>query len=262
MGKFNALKDSSEAVFANTTATFTRLERMQGHYRVVTAPDAELTTNSFLNENSDIIPQLRMREDALEVLVKYVGVLDALATKDYEADVDKASIQLAGSLGKLATTSKALPDKQAEAGGIIATFIDVVGREIVREKRVNALKRVMDMSQKSIGDLANLIVGGNLRITEASDIWLGRIIDHANAIRPPFSTSSRLAFDERIAEQLQEARAVKESLASISAAVTRIPQAHQEIRDALEKKSSNLDSPKALVQQAQQADNFYRDLNQ
>lgn len=264
VGKYAALKSASEAVLANTTDTFTRIERMQAHFRIVVAPNENITTTSFdPPTGTDIVPELRFREDALGVLVKYTDVLDALASKDYMADVDKASIELAGSLGQLATTSKALPEDKANVvGGIAATLVDVIGREIVREKRINALKNVMEQSQKHIETLANLIAGDNEKIARDVDVMLDRVIAHANADRPAFGTAGRISFDESIAQQIFEARAVKESLASMSTAVKQIPKAHREIRDTLAKKSSGIEGLKSLVQEAQRANKFYRDLKQ
>ena len=266
VANYQALQKSSATVLTNTTETFTRIEKMQQHYEVVVSPNSQITPDSFdppviPGLPTDIIPELRFREMALTTLVKYIDVLAAFSEKDYATAVDKASVELAGSLKNLGTASKVLSAADAKnVGGIFATVVDVIGQEVVREKRVAALKSVMHNSQNDIKALADLMAHDNEKIAALVDNMLARIVAHANQDRPPFGTAARIDFDERISLQICEAKAIKESLKSISAAILQIPKAHQEIQDILGKKPSDFDALKSLVQEAQRANSFYRDL--
>ena len=102
IGKYHALKDSSQSILANTTDTYTRIEKLQRRFVITSAPDKPINQDTFkpqINGQSyDLVPELRYREAAFEVLVKYLTVLSVLSSKDYMADVDKASIELSASL--------------------------------------------------------------------------------------------------------------------------------------------------------------------
>lgn len=264
--KYKILQKSSEAALTNTTETFTRIEKMQQHFEVVVAPDSPITQDSFDPPtidgiSTDIIPELRFREMALTTLVKYIAVLEAFSEKDFETAVDTASVDLAASLKNLGTDSKALSSADAKiAGGVFATVVDEIGREVVRKKRIAALKSVMGISQKDVEALSLLLSHDDEKIERAVDNMLGRIIAHANYDRPAFGTTARTDFDERISLEICEAKAIKSSLKSISATIAQIPKAHQEIQDNLAKKGSNFEALTALVQEAQRVNNFYRDL--
>jgi len=129
-GKYQALRTSGDEILTDTVGTFGKVEIMQRHYRVVVAPDSPLTTNSFepavvAGRSTDIVPALRFREDALRTLVKYLTVLEAFSAKDYETAVDKASIDLAGSLQNLNASAGAMPSGEFKN----ATGVNINARE-------------------------------------------------------------------------------------------------------------------------------------
>lgn len=265
-GKYEELCSSGEEVLNDAVATFAQIETLQRHYEVVVAPDAMLTTNSFeppvvAGRPTDIVPELQFRENAIRTVAKYLTVLNAFSAKDYQSAVDAASIELAGSLENLERSAGALrPAESKEASGVFSTVVDVIGREVVREKRIKALRTVMQAAQPDLAVLCDLIAHDNEKIGQDIDLMIGRLIAHANADRPAYGTADRIAFDERIGAELWQAKIMKESLKAMGAAISQIPAAHKEIEDCLEKKSSAIEGLKSLAEEAERANVFYRNL--
>jgi autotransporter translocation and assembly factor TamB len=264
VGKYEALNDSSKQLSAKTSETYTRIEKLQRYFAVITAENANINENSFKPEvdgNSiDMTPELRFREDAMEVMVKYTNLLASISSKDYQADVDKSSQDLAASLKNLASSSGAT-QHAAQVSGIAGTLINVVSKQVIEQKRATALRNTMDMAQINIEKLSNLIVGSNQKIKGLVKIMQGRIIAHANAARPPYATAARITFDSTIADLLAETNEINASLDLMSVAIGKIPEAHKEIRIALDNKPTTLDALQGLVQEAQRANKFYRNLS-
>ena len=266
-GKFEVLKNSSQSLLTNTKDTYVRIEKMQRRFAVVTAPNSKIDIDTFkpkIGEQSfDLTPELRFRESAFEVLVKYNQVLYGISSKDYMGAVDKASQELAGSLNNLNQSSlKMSKDDASKASGIIATFIDLTGKEIVKGRRADALRKVMDLHQKDIENLSVLIVGSNDKIGKYVKIMVERILTHANfAMRPDYGSASRYFFDMEIAEVIAETEDIQASLSSVNKGVLKIPEAHKEIRDELDKKPTNLDALHSLIQEVENANSFYRTLS-
>lgn len=265
--KYQVLKDSSQSLLTNTTDTYTRIEKLQRRYIVTKAPDKPIDLNTFKpltgdGQSYDIVPELRYREQAFEVLVKYINVLSALSSKDYMSDIDKASIELSGSLQTLIEQSKVVDAAQApQVAGISATLIDAVSRLIIEEKRMDALKSIMDSSQGDLEKLVALLVGSNDKIKSSVMNRRVTIIAHANFARPPYNSPDRYDYDKTIADQLQEIEEMLASLDAINIGISKIPVAHKEIRDSLDKKPSKMEALIGLVQEAQRVNKFYRSLN-
>lgn len=265
IGKYEILEDSSRSILSNIIDTYSRIEKLQKRFAVTTAPDSELNRDTFKpqieGQSFDLTPELRFRESAFEVLVNYVIVLRILSSKEYALEIDKASQQLAGSLRNLNETSKIMKGSDASAAsGIFSTVIDRLSRKLVERKRLNALKQVMDMAQNDLERLSNLIIGSNQKIKMAAGIMLNRIIAHANAARPAYGTTERYRFDMEIAHIIDEVEAIEASLESMNRAISKIPQAHKEIRSEIEKKKTSLEALQSLIQEAQLATKFYRNL--
>ena len=265
VGKYQVLHESSQTVLTKTSDTYKRIEELQRLFSIATAPNQKLTRESFKptidGQSFDLTPELRFREVALEVWVKYTVVLEAFSDKDYVSEVDKASQELAGSLRNLTATSSAMKADEAKAAsGMLATAINVIGKEIVRAKRVQALQKVMDSAQGDIDNLSTLIVGSNTKIKKAVGIMTDRILAHADTQRPPYGSVERTAFDERIALVIAKAQDIEEALDAMNTAVSKIPKAHAEIRIILDEKPTDLEALRALIQGAQRAGTFYRDL--
>jgi hypothetical protein len=265
-GKFRTLHSSGEELLADAIGTFSNIESLQRHYCIVIAPDAPLAPDSFepavvAGRSTDIVPELQFREHAIRTLVSYLAVLEAFSAKDYVSAVDNASVELAGSLQNLEASSRRISSKESkESTRMFATVVDVIAREIIRERRLSALRQVMQSVQGDIDTLCTLIASDSERITEDIDLMTGRIVAHANPDRPPYGTAARLAFDEGIAAQTWQAKAAKNSLNAISKAVLEIPAAHRDIAGYLEKKSSNAEGLKSLAQELDRANLFYRGL--
>lgn len=264
-GKYRALHESSQTVFTQTSDTYRRIAQLQRHFSIVTAPNQKLTRDSFQptidGQSFDLTPELRFREAALEVWVNYTAVLQAFAEKDYTAEVDKASQELAASLTTLTATSNAMKADEAKiASGMLATVIDVIGREMVRAKQLQALRTVMEVSQGDIDRLSALIVGSNVKIKRSVGIMTDRILAHAEAQRPPYGSLARTAFDERMGRVIADAQDIEGALDAMNLAMRTIPKAHAEIRAILDDKPTDLEALRALIQGAQRTGKFYRGL--
>lgn len=265
VGKYHALHESSHTVLTKTSDTYRRIEQIQRQFSIATAPNQKLTRESFQpkidGQSFDLTPELRFREAALEVWVKYTVVLQALSEQDYVSEVDRATQDLAGSLKNLSATSHVMKADEAKvASGMLATAINVIGKEIVRAKRLQALRTVMDSAQGDIDNLSALMVGSNVKIKKSVGIMTDRILAHADAQRPPYGSMERTAFDERIARMIAEAQEVEEALDAMNTAVGKIPKAHAEIRIILDEKPTDFEALRALIQGAQRTSKFYRNL--
>jgi hypothetical protein len=147
--------------------------------------DEKLTPDSFRpvveGRSFDLEPELAFRQAALGVLVKYLLVLEAFASSETDADVDKASLELGASIEGLMEAAGNGGGRGAQVSGILATGVDAIGREVMAGQRARALGRVMDASQKDIERLATPI--GREAILEAAR---GRA-DRADDARPASS---------------------------------------------------------------------------
>jgi hypothetical protein len=209
----------------------------------------------------DLKPELQFREAALDVLLNYVNVLQAFSSTDYLTKVDKSTLLLGASLRDLFATSQAITTADGtQVANIFAVFLNKMGHEIVKKKKREALKQAMDLAQNDIEALSKLIVSSNIKIKKAIDIMLDRILAHANDLRPKYGTVERIYFDSEIANLILEADEMEASLEAINAAMIKIPLAHQEIRNDLDKAQSTFDSLQEVAREARQAQKFYRSL--
>lgn len=265
-GKYENLKDTSHSLLQGTSDTYIRIEKLQRRFVTATAPDKPIDRETFKpqieGQSFDLVPELRYREAAFEVLVNYLKVLSTLSSKDYMADIDKASLELSGSLQTLLESSKVVDSAKApQIAGIFATIIDAVSHPIMERKRLEALKSIMDSSQGDLEKLSALITGSNQKIRIMVEKMLDRIIAHANLARPPYQSAQRYNFDKDMAEQIEEVQEIASSLDAINAGILKIPLAHKETRDALDEKPTKMEAMKELVKEAQRVSKFYRSLN-
>jgi hypothetical protein len=264
-GRFDALDEAAKKLKTTTGDTYARIEKLQRRFIVATAPDAPIDSTTFLpklgNARFDLTPALNFREAALDVVESYTSVLSNLASKDYVSGVDKAAQELGGSLKRL---DSLLPDKGSiggvEVSGALATVVDALTSHAIDRDRVDALKKAMDMAQKSLEDLCPLITEGNSALRTSVSIMASRIIAHENAVRPPYATLPRYDFDLGVADFITEVGEIQASLDLLSKAYCRIPKAHRDIREALEGKVTTMDALQALVEEAQRVSKFYRNL--
>lgn len=263
--KYELMQESASSLLKTTAETYSRIERLQHRFAVTTAPDAEITRQSFKpligGQSFDLAPELRFREDALEVLVNYLQVLQAFAAKDYLKNVDKATLQLGGNLRNLLEDSQLLPESEkAKVTGIFAALINKMAREIVKQEKRVALKQVMDLAQDDIEKLVDLIVQSNVKIKMTIGVMLVPLINHANEVRPQAGTLPRLPFDLEFAAIIAEADEIEASLDAVNRGLEKIPAAHQEIRSQLDKIQNAFDSLQELAREARRAQKFYRSL--
>ncbi len=267
VGKYKVLKDSSQSLLTNTTDTYMRIEKLQAHFAVLSAKDGPIDINTFKplikGQSFDITPALRYREQAFEVLVKYLNVLNVLASKDYVSDIDKSSIELSSSLQTLLEKTNAVDAANAaQVAGIFGTLVDTLSRPIVEAKRIDALKSIMDSSQEDLQTLTKLLIGSNTKIKDFVDLARISIINHANEVRPQHNSPLRYDYDKNIANQLQEIEEILASLDAINKGIEKIPAAHKEIRVSLDQKQNSIEALKGLVQEVQRVNKFYRSLSQ
>ena len=261
-GKYELLADSSQQLLQGTTDTYSRIEQLQRNFLVATAGSDPLTRDSFQPvvgaESIDLTPELRFRENALGVLVNYTDLLKALAQEDFEADVDKASAKLAGSLNSLGSTVSSDKDTVGKASGILSTIANTVGRMVVEKKRLSALKSVMDDAQPALNDLSLLFTKSNNKIKQVVNLMFDRILAHENKNRPTAPDPHRFEFDSRVAREITEVKAILKAMDSLNDGVASVPVAHQEIRNSLDQKASAKEALQRLVEEGQRVNKFYR----
>jgi hypothetical protein len=266
-GKYEAFRDSGHSLLTNAGETYARIEGLQRQFAVVTAPDSEITVNTFrpqFEEKSfDLSPELRFREAALEALVKYLNLLSILSAKSRFSSVDRASQELSGSLKNLVESSKLVDrDDASRVSDITFSFDNMADHRMGmgKGKRLNALRVIMDSEQAAVERLSHFVVKGSRKISARVQVMVKTIIVHANSIRPPQGSLERYHFDTRIATLIAESEEIEASLETMSRAVSQIPAAHQEIRDNLEKETTSFEALHVLLQEAQHADKIYRGL--
>jgi hypothetical protein len=267
VGKYDVLAGSGNVILDSTSETYTRIEKIQKNQMIEQAGiKSELKRDTFLpiievdgkKESFDITPELQFREDALQVLVNYTDLLQAFAKNDFEGDVDVAAEEFAGSVKSLVSTADPNNENAQKVTGILATVIDVIGREIVRKERLDGLKKIMDSAQPSIVELASLIADDNKKIKEFVKQAIDTILRHKNTQRPPINTIQRTNFDTDVSQIVSEADEVNVALESISGAIGQIPPAHDEIRKLLDEKPRGFEALQQLVKEVQRIDKFYR----
>ena len=264
-GKLEALKTSTQSVHQSTVDTYARIERFQRRFVVTTLPDAPIARDAFKpkigGQSFDLVPALRLRESAIEVLAKYTALLHALATKDYASDIDAASQELAASIQNLRKIPGGVASEVDSKGlNALSAVVDSIGRALMDYKRREALRQAMDLAQGDLEKIASLIARSNDRIRDAARIMADRILAHANAARPPYASRERVAFDNNVAEFLAESEDVEAALGAINSAAAKFPAAHSEIRQALDERATSLEALKSLIQEAQRARKFYQGL--
>ncbi|MDR4504122.1 MAG: hypothetical protein MRK01_04915 [Candidatus Scalindua sp.] len=265
--KYELLTKSSQSIMNGTTETYNRIEKLQHIFSIETADDGQIDANTFQPkieieewkfESFDLTPELRFRETALEVLVKYSLVLEAFTKEDFQGEVNKASIELAGSLKSLAETTAPNDASKTQAVSVLATLVNVIGTQIVVHKQKEALKNVMDLAQNDLNVLATLINGSNGKLKQAVGIHLDRIIRHRNTRRPPVNSIERYNFDLAVSNLISEGIEVKDALDTLSNAVKEYSLAHQEIRQKLDVSGTSIEALTALISEAQRINKFYR----
>jgi len=264
IAKYQLLSESSQRILSVTEETYLRIAKLQHQFTVTTADrDKPITRDTFKpiidGQSFDLLPELRFRETAIEVLVNYFRVLQALAERDFVSEVNPAAEKLAGSLKSLTESSARLNRPVTKQGtGLLASGANAIGRSLVHKKRIKALKSVMDSSQVDLVQLAELINSTNEKIKRFVDLMLDRIIAHANVARPDYDSPQRFAFDLRIADTINEGENINRTLDKLSQAINEIPPAHAAVRKMLDKKPETWATLQQLTKDINQISKSYR----
>jgi hypothetical protein len=257
--RFHVLSNSGARILATTNETYARIARLEDAFIVASAGDEKLTPDSFRpvieGRSFDLLPELAIRSQALTVLVHYFDVLEAFATND-AAGVDEAALELGASVRSLMDAA-GTGEHAKEVSGILATGIDVIGKEITAGQRAGALERVMAASQKDVERLAELVGQSHAKLERAIDVMVAQIVARANVIRPPAGSALRDEFHAALYRTLRDARAARASLAEMAEALRGIPGAHAQIQKSLREKATPLDALQALASRAERAGRFY-----
>jgi len=230
IAKYQLLSESSQRILSVTEETYLRIAKLQHQFTVTTADrDKPITRDTFKpiidGQSFDLLPELRFRETAIEVLVNYFRVLQALAERDFVSEVNPAAEKLAGSLKSLTESSARLNRPVTKQGtGLLASGANAIGRSI---------KRFVDL-------------------------MLDRIIAHANVARPDYDSPQRFAFDLRIADTINEGENINRTLDKLSQAINEIPPAHAAVRKMLDKKPETWATLQQLTKDINQISKSYR----
>ncbi len=260
VAKFTALETATRQVQQGTHDTYARIATLQDAESAArAATEDQLTPSSFTSPSTDIVPALRVREAALDVLVSYTQALRALASRDPQSEVDSATLDLAGSLKSLAATVGPQNTTATQAMGVMATVVDIIGRAIVRREQLDTLRRAMDTGQPGVDALAKL-----LSTEDAGDIaarvgnMQSLILTTANVARRSAPLAARMVVDREASVTVASAHEIQAELDALSKAVAVIPRAHAEIRQALDARESPRAALESLVAEAKRINRFYR----
>ncbi|MDO8990069.1 MAG: hypothetical protein Q7U91_10600 [Sideroxyarcus sp.] len=258
-GRYQAFSAAGEDIQSAISDTDIRIEKRLRDFVVLTAPDKLITAKTFspnIDGNSfDITGQLRSREAALDVLVKYSNTLESLAGKDLSTDVEKSAQNLAASLNGLPSVGEG-----SNAGKLLATIADSIAVGVTESKRRGALKSAMTTAQPAVESICKLLQRDYDKISSYVNLMRDRYIGHANANRPKYGTWQRYKFDGEIAADLEEFQQINDALASASAAIQKMPVAHRQLLEGLDSKEPPLDALRDVIYKAQHLRSFYGDL--
>ncbi len=259
--RYDQLVSSGQSALTTTSETFTRIEKFQFKDVALEARTKPLLDPAFFDKNPRALgPSLRFRENALEALVNYLKLLQILAEKDYQGDVDAAAETVSASAKSLAT--QVAPDNKTAqtAAGVFATLLGALGTEIVREKRISALRHAMDLAQPDLKALCTLISGDNDALKLFVETFRQRLTTNYNAARPPVDQAERIEFDLEFGTLVMELAEIDKALDGVSAALKHLPEAHLEIRQSLDHPEKTMDELHQLVTEGQRIAKFYRSL--
>jgi len=263
-GRFIAFQTSTQDIVSKASDTYARIEKLQGREMVIRAYSKDkLDSDSFapIRDGKDfsIGPRLELREYILGVIEKYATALSALALKDYESDLDKASQDLGASVKGLGISSG---NDIPMAAGVISTAVDEIARSLTFRLRKHALKEVMEKTQEPLGNLATRLEQDQDLIKQFVGTIRIRVQTFSASVRPKFGTVERYKFDGEMGDMLLEISAVEKALDGISKAVVAIPPAHRDLLTSLDNNKQDLNSLRGLIAEAQRVQKFYRDLPQ
>ncbi len=263
-GKFHVLQQSSATVLATADRAYDSIGTLQALrlvYRAATEPHP-LTRATFQpdaqDRKTDVAGRMRARRAALETLVRYFAALDAFATRDFEGEVDAESQEFAGSVQALAAHG-ASDAEASKISSVMGTVVDVIGREIVKRRRLDGLKRIMTTAQQPVEETCAFVASGSELASFATNVLVTNILAHANQLRPE-TRIGRLPVDEAVGQAVREADAAVAALAAVRAAMQQLPAAHAEVRRNLDERVSPVEALRELAAEAKRAKAFQEEL--
>ena len=205
-------------------------------------------------------PRLQCIQDQFAVVVSYLELLDTFASADYGGDVDKASEKLSASIAGVDKSNQRL----TQAAGVLATVVDVIGRQVVEHKRRAALIQAMQTAQAPLETIAALMIRDNTYVqTAAVDQYRDSIAVNWMQVRraPRYPLDARRELDRQIAQSTAEASTIDAGLQSMNAAIEALPHAHAEVRDEMVNgKPGAMQQLRLLVAEGRRIERFHKSL--
>lgn len=256
-GRYEAFSTASNTVSTQMADTYARIEKRERDFAVITALDKPLSFDSF-DPNAGAIhygigDQLKKRQAALDVIVKYAQALESLAGKDFATSVDRSAQDLAASLRGISGTD-------AVSANIFGTVVDGLAKAATESMRKDALKRVMNAGQPGVDAICSQMQKDNDKIATFVNTMRDRYVAHAQAARPKYGTWERYKFDLEVANTLDEFHQINAALISSSLVIQEIPEAHRQILKSLDEHAQSLDALHDMLREAQNLRGFYRSL--
>ena len=249
-GRFDALAAASKGVEMRTLQTDADVVKLTRRFMVFVPAPLPYKVDSFKpivdGQDFDFAPRLEPRQVALDVLASYTEALAAFARKDYQGELDRATMSLGGSVERLA--SHAGSSAAARKGaGILATAVNGLRRAVIERMRRNALRRVMDEAAPGITGIVDFVKDINGSSALAVTVMRDSMIRTANRAAVT-DGMARLQLNAAVEGVIVDSAAILAQLKQESAAVAALVPAHAEIRAALDgDERTSLDKLKAFV---------------
>lgn len=204
------------------------------------ASDPELSPNDPTFEMLIADEALALRLSLLRGVKDYAEALGNLASADFRKEIDEASKDLYGALGKLQDTyadkthSSLISDDNL---AIIATAVDAIGTAIVENKRRDALKTIIIQSDPLIRESMKLISGElpllDITVENLNSIYTDKISSYKQQVETlSYTQRVEMLRDIRRSYQLYQNSLIL--LTKLAPASKAISDAHTALREAVE----------------------------
>lgn len=206
------------------------------------AADPNLSPDDGTFDKPVVDSDLAARIAVLRGVENYAKALGNLASADFRKEIDTASKDLYGALGKLQNTYASIKKEPLPLSdrnlAIIATAVDVIGTTITEKQRRAALKAIVIQTDLSIQNAMKLVCSEmpalkSLVLVNLDTIWTEKVKAYQNEVM-------ELSFDQRV-ERLRDIRKSYERtktatslLDCIVSASKKISDTHTALREAVE----------------------------
>jgi hypothetical protein len=271
-GDYASLNQSTEKVATTSNDTYSRFIELERLYDVLKATKGNSIDRDTFEplktaKGNTYRSELEKREAALTVVANYTKVLAAFASKDYRSAVDAAATKLSASVKSLAGTldSASANSKGVTQGtALFGTLVSEIGGLVSEHERLVALKQIMTDAQTPLSQITLFLIQDNSELKIAIEALLGKsdgILASYNRLVANAQGADRIALYKEAAATMAEADEMEMALDGMNAALKKIPPAHQQLRDHLDKKAGAVDELTNLIKEADRADKFYKTLN-